>query len=124
MIGTLGRPDGSLDIVESVVNRYSGELEFIDVLSSINSKRDAVLNAPSVSNPNYASTISITKLLDYVNKYYPDILPIDVLEHYAYTEIPQGTLGESALYSRKENADSFYEKRNRLQQEEFKARGR
>lgn len=45
---------------------------------------------------------SISDLLDYVNKYYPDILPEDVLRHYGYSSRPGGTIGESALYSLKE----------------------
>lgn len=45
---------------------------------------------------------SISDLLDYVNKYYPDILPEDVLRHYGFSSRPGGTIGESALYSLKE----------------------
>ena len=53
----------------------------MDVLYSINSKEKstAVLNAPSVSTPNYRTTISISDLLDYVNEYFPDILPESVV---------------------------------------------
>ena len=47
------------------------------------------------------STISIAELLDYVNRYFPDILPEDVLKHYGHTERPDGDLGESVLYSRR-----------------------
>lgn len=45
------------------------------------------------------STISISDLLDLVNKYSPDILPEDVLRHYGHTARPEGELGKSALYS-------------------------
>ena len=45
-------------------------------------------------------------MLDYVNRYYPDILPEDVLRHYGYTARPDGVIGENALYSLKEEGDS------------------
>ncbi|MBQ7739689.1 MAG: GNAT family N-acetyltransferase [Eubacterium sp.] len=77
LIGILGHSDGSIDIVKSVVNRYTYELLSVNKLYSINAKRDAVLNAPSVFNPNYVSKISIAEMLEYVNKHYPDILPMD-----------------------------------------------
>ena len=38
-------------------------------------------------------------MLDLVNKYFPDILPEDVLIHYGYTSRPDGEIGKSALYS-------------------------
>lgn len=44
------------------------------------------------------STISIDNLLDYVNKYFPDILPEETLKHYGYDARPEGKLGKSALY--------------------------
>lgn len=67
-------------IVEFVVNRYTNELKSIDVLHSINSnkKSTAVLNAPPVSTPDYRTKISISDLLDYVNRYFPDVSSEDV----------------------------------------------
>ena len=44
------------------------------------------------------STISIANLLDYVNQYFPDILPEEALKHYGYDSRPDGVLGEDALY--------------------------
>ena len=66
------------------------------------SMNTATLNAPrSTENPLSVtnSIISISELLDLVNKYFPDVLPESVLRHYNYTERPEGELGESALYS-------------------------
>ena len=60
----------------------------MDVLYAINAKKEsATLNASrfmakplSVTD----STISIAQLLDYVNIYFPDILPQSVLDHYQH----------------------------------------
>lgn len=58
----------------------------MDVLYAMNAKKEelAALNAPrstamplSVTN----STINIAQLLDFVNSYFPDILPDSVLRH-------------------------------------------
>lgn len=91
----------SLYVIESVVNRYSNELISMDILHSINAKEKstAALNAPSVSTPNYRTAISISNLLDLVNRYFPDVLPESVLRHYGHTVRPEGKLGESALFS-------------------------
>ena len=39
-------------------------------------------------------------MLDYVNNYFPDILPESALEHYGYSSRPEGNIGKSALFSR------------------------
>ena len=49
------------------------------------------------------SVISIRSLLDYVNRYFPDVLPESVLRHYNYDRRPEGKLGESALYQRRDD---------------------
>jgi hypothetical protein len=59
------------------------------VLYAINAKKEATaLIEPELSSQSdvslTASTISISNLLDLVNKYYSDILPEDVLKHYGY----------------------------------------
>ena len=58
----------------------------MDVLYAINAKKElAALYAPrSAAKPLSvtSSTISIANLLDYVNQYFPDILPEDVLKKY------------------------------------------
>ena len=75
----------------------------MDVLYAINAKKElAALNAPRLGATPLSetnSTISIAELLDYVNQYFPDILPEDVLKHYGYDARPDGKLGEYALYS-------------------------
>lgn len=92
-------------IIESVLDKYNNELQTINVLHSANTKKEAArLNdaeiADNKSTIRTTSTISIPDLLDYVNKYYPDILPEDVLKHYGYDSRPEGKIGESALYSK------------------------
>ena len=94
-------------VVSFVVNRASNEVMNVDVLYAVNAKKEATaLIEPELSSQSdvslTASTISISDLLDYVNRYYPDILPEDVLRHYGYTARPDGVIGESALYSLKE----------------------
>ena len=54
---------------------------------------------PGFQGPVTSPTISISTLLDFVNQYFLDILPEDVLKHYGYTEQPAGELGQYALYS-------------------------
>ena len=49
------------------------------------------------------STISIRSLLDYVNRYFPDVLPESVLWHYNHDRRPDGKLGENALYQRRDD---------------------
>ena len=94
-------------VVSFVVNRASNEVMSVDVLYAVNAKKEATaLIEPELSSQSdvslTASTISISDLLDYVNRYYPDILPEDVLRHYGYIARPDGVIGESALYSLKE----------------------
>ena len=122
LIGTAKDGDGHLYIVRSVINQF--ELGSMDVLYAINAKKGesaalnaprsttmslsvtdstkrdlAVLNAPEVSRPLTSPNISISTLLDFVNQYFPDILPEEVLKHYGHTARPEGDLGQSALYS-------------------------
>lgn len=109
LIGVAAAKDGQLYVVRSVVNRYSNEVSSVDVLYAVNSKSDANKKMNRAGdNPQGSrhdsrfltgSTISISELLDYVNEYFPDILPEDVLRHYGHEARPAGKLGESALYS-------------------------
>lgn len=109
LIGAAAAKDGQLYVVRSVVNRYSNEISSVDVLYAVNSKSDANKKMNRAGdNPQgtrhdsrflTGSTISISELLDYVNEYFPDILPEDVLKHYGHEARPAGKLGESALYS-------------------------
>ena len=103
LIGAAQNTSGDLYIVRSVVNHFKNELTSIDVLYAINAKKElAATKSPrstakplSVTN----STISVAQMLDFVNRYFPDVLPGSVLRHYGHTERPEGELGESALYS-------------------------
>ncbi len=121
LIGTARNENGDMYIVRSVINRFSNELASMDVLYAINAKKepaallprltensairtDSSENRPSSMLPGFQgpvtdSTISIAELLDLVNKYFPDILPEDVLKHYGYDARPEGDLGKDALYS-------------------------
>lgn len=136
LIGAAQNANGDMYIVRFVVNKYSNELTTMDVLYAINAKKStAALNAPLVSTPNYRteelaalnaprlaakplsvtnSTISIAELLNYVNKYFPDVLPESVLRHYQHDRRPEGELGENALYSERDYAPTFYSKMGRV----------
>ena len=129
LIGAAKNTNGDLYIVESVINQFSNELMSMDVLYSINTKKESAMHnasryaknslsvtdstnrmrsmrpeiLPSVTD----STISIAELLDYVNEYFPDILPESILRHYGYDARPDGKLGEDALYSEKETTSVY-----------------
>lgn len=108
LIGIAKNNNNEPYVVSFIVNKASNEIISVDVLYAVNAKKEATaLIEPELSSQSdvslTASTISISDLLDYVNKYYPDILPEDVLKHYGYKGRPEGVLGESALYSIKEN---------------------
>lgn len=80
------------------MNKYANEIQSIDVLYAVNAKtRPAGSLSPEVSTPPTGPKISIPNLLDYVNNYFPDILPESVLKHYGYNSRPEGNIGESAL---------------------------
>ncbi len=101
LIGAAEDNNGELYVVRSVVNKFSNELMSMDVLYAINAKKG---NQPRSMRPGFQrpvtdSTISIAQLLDFVNRYFPDILPESVLKHYGYDARPEGELGENVLYS-------------------------
>ena len=90
-------------VVSFVVNGYSNELMSMDILYSVNAKKEATgLIDPELSPQSggslTASTISISDLLELVNEYFPDHLPEDVLKHFDHEARPEGVIGESALY--------------------------
>ena len=89
-------------VVSFIVNKHTNEIQSIDVLYAVNAKKEPAgsSKSPEVSTPPTGSTISISNLLDYVNNYFPDILPESVLKHYGYSSRPEGNIGESALFSR------------------------
>lgn len=118
LIGAARNEKGELYIVRSVVNRFKSELVSMDVLYAINAKTEPNLGIKkgnqvgaypqgSLSNDRFLtdSTISIAQLLDYVNKYFPDVLPESVLRHYGYDARPEGKLGNDVLY---QYADTDY----------------
>lgn len=117
LIGAARNETNDLYIVRSVINRFSNELMSMDVLYAINAKKENRLRSmrPGFQGPVTDSTISISNLLDYVNKYFPDILPEDVLKHYGYDSRPEGKLGESALFSRRDSAEGLTKEEARAQ---------
>ena len=101
LIGAAKNADGELYVVRSVVNRYTHKLVSVDALYAVNAKKEPAALLPLLTgNPAVGtdSTISIAELLDYVNKYFPDILPEEVLKHYGHDSRPEGKLGPDALY--------------------------
>ena len=72
----------------------------MDVLYTINAKKENRLRSmrPRFQHLVTDSTINIAQLLDFVNLYFPDILPESVFTHYGHKERPNGELGKSALY--------------------------
>lgn len=115
LIGIAKNSSGQLYVVRSVVNQFSNEVTSVDVLYAINAKTEIEgikKENQSGDNPQGSrsedrflsdSTISIAELLEYVNQYFPDILPEDVLKHFGYTARPEGKLGESVLYQDRES---------------------
>lgn len=100
LMGMAKNPNNEPYIVSFVVNSYTNTIDTVDVLYSANAKKEpAGIISPRVSTPSTGSAISIRLLLDFVNKYFSDILPEDVLRHYGHVSRPDGKLGESALFS-------------------------
>lgn len=111
LIGAAKNAKNEPYIVQFVVNRYSNEVSSIDVLYAVNAKKEPAALLPDVTSTDVPailtdSAISIRSLLDYVNRYFPDVLPESVLRHYSYERRPAGKLGESALYQRRDDAQT------------------
>lgn len=124
LIGAAQGSNGQLYVVRSVVNQFSNEVTSMNVLYAYNAKteptlgikegtgRETIPNGPRRNAATITgSTISISELLDYVNDYFPDILPEEVLKHYGHESRPEGKLGESVLYS---DRDPEAVKRNQI----------
>ena len=87
LIGAARSRDGSFYLVSTIVNRYTNEVESIDVVQSANIKKEPGAVRPELREKTSlqsltGSAISIANLLDRVKEYFPDILPATVLEHY------------------------------------------
>ncbi len=92
-------------IVQFVVNRASNEVTSVDVLHSIGAKKEPAALLPEITGVPATltgSSISISSLLDYVNRYFPDVLPESVLKHYGHDARPAGELGANALFQQRE----------------------
>lgn len=102
LIGIAKGKDNTAYPVLFVVNRHTNQITSIDVLYSLNAKK----NQPVLSTQRFAlngttltgSIISISNLLEYVNRFFPDILPESVLKHFGHAERPEGSIGKNALY--------------------------
>ena len=74
-------------VVSFIVNKHTNEIQSIDVLYAVNTKKEvAALDEPEFRPINgtalTTSAISIFNLLDCVNNYFPDILPESILKHF------------------------------------------
>ena len=80
LLGAARSNDGDIYIVRSIVNQFNNELSSMDVLYAINTKKEmAVTESPRFAERPLSDTIftiSISDLLDYVNKYFPLSFPI------------------------------------------------
>lgn len=108
LIGAAKNAKNEPYIVQFVVNRISNEVTDVDVLYAVNAKKEPGALLPDVTSTDVPailtdSAISIRSLLDYVNRYFPDVLPESVLRHYSYERRPAGKLGESALYQHRDD---------------------
>lgn len=108
LIGAAKNAKNEPYIVQFVVNRISNEVTDVDVLYAVNAKKEPGALLPDVTGTDAPailtdSAISIRSLLDYVNQYFPDVLPESVLRHYNHDRRPEGKLGESALYQRRDD---------------------
>lgn len=93
-------------IVRSIINTFDNSLSKMDVLYAVKVKESAAQPAPGSAAKAVSSVtdskISITDLLDYVNRCFPEVLSADVLQHFGHESRPEGNpkgLGESILYS-------------------------
>lgn len=121
LIGIAKTENNEPYVISFVINNYTNSVQTIDVLYSVNAKTEPAGSlSPKVSTLSTDSKISISNLLDYVNKYFPDILPEEVLKHYGYDSRPKGTLGENVLYSKNTSVDSEGNELTNEQQKYFK----
>ena len=75
LVGAAKNKNNEPYIVQFVVNRSSNEVTAVDVLYAINAKKEPAALLPEITGAPATltgSTISISNLLDYVNRYCPD----------------------------------------------------
>lgn len=106
LIGAAKNKTNEPYIVSFVVNRYTSEVTDMDVLYAVNAKTEPAGSlSPSITAETAGyftgSTITISNLLDFVNQYFPDTMPEEVLKHYGHERRPDGTLGQDALYQQR-----------------------
>lgn len=100
-----------------MVNKYSNQLEEMDVLYAVNAKkRPAAQNTPTIAGNQLRSsghTISVKQILDLVNEKFPDIMPESLLNHYGHATRPNSNLSGSMLHSMR-NVDNNMSNRRLL----------
>ena len=78
------------------------DLTSVDMLYAVNTKKEpAATKSPGFANellPVTSSTISISNLLELVNRYYPDVLSKDVLNHFGRKDRPKSELSDDIKY--------------------------
>lgn len=102
LLGAAKNKAGNPYIVRFVVNGYTNAVDTMDVLYAINAKKEPAALLPAITDESATLTdskISISQILDFASKYFPEILPESVLRHYGFEARPAGELGESMLYS-------------------------
>ncbi|WP_195542794.1 MuF-C-terminal domain-containing protein [Massiliimalia timonensis] len=98
--------ENNYSLVRSVVNRFTNELETMDVLYSVDIKKESAASKEArASGTNTLqsltdSTISVADFLSIVKDTYPDILPQSVLDHYG-RERTEGIFTNSLKFSLK-----------------------
>ena len=78
------------------------DLTSVDMLYAVNTKKEpAATKSPGFANellPVTSSTISISNLLELVNRYYPDVISKDVLNHFGRKDRPKSELSDDIKY--------------------------
>ena len=106
LLGTAKTTDGNCVFVNSIVNTFTGELEDFDVLYSIDAKKESTASKEARASGDALqsltdSTISISKLLELVKDYFPNILPQSVLSEFGISR-GNGEIEKGLLYSHKD----------------------
>lgn len=81
MVGIF-KKDSELFVTRFTINHYTNELEDVDVMYAMTTKKEDAANKSASDDPITSSNIKVASLLDIVNKYYKNELSQDVLNHY------------------------------------------